>query len=86
MRAIFARSGFTHPLGKIAPAPLRNIRLPMVVKEELERQAAEIRIPLHEYVRDLLTVRAMGADRVKDAFVRRIAAIDGNVPEKSAAE
>lgn len=82
----FARGGFTNPFGKISAKALRNIRLPMAVQEELERQAAEIRIPVHEFVRELVTVRVMGTDRVKATFAKRIEAIDGSVSEKSAEE
>lgn len=83
---VFARAGFTNPFGKIAEHPLRNIRLPMVVKEALERQAAEIRVPLHEFVREVLTVKAMGAEVVKRTYEKRIDAIAEGVPEKSATE
>lgn len=82
----FARSGFTHPLGKMSDRPIRNLRLPLSVEDELQRQAREIRIPFHEYLRDLLSARAFGADKIKRTYAERIDAIAGPEEEPNAKE
>lgn len=77
----FARGGFTNPFGKLTELPIKGLRIPIQVDEALQREAKEIRVPYHEFLREVLTVRAMGREVVKATFAKRIDAIAGSVEE-----
>lgn len=84
--ASFSRGGFTNPFGKLGEAPVRGLRLPRRVEEELHKQAASISVPFHEYVREVLTIQALGVEEVKRTYAARFDAIEKCVEETAPKE
>ena len=65
-----------HPLGKLS-AELPKIKIPDVVKERLEAEASALGLGLVDFVRDLVTVRALGLEEVKRLYGDRFDAVAG---------
>lgn len=77
-----ARTGVTHPFGKLTK-PLPRTTLPDVAYDALAAQAAEARLPLAEYIREVLIVRALGEAMVRSVIERRLAVVAGINPESA---
>lgn len=77
----FSRSGFTNPWGKLDDEPIQAFKVPQVVKARLKEQAAEAGLPFHEYLREIVTIAAMGRGAVKDAYASRVDAIAKTLKE-----
>ena len=75
------RTGYTHPFGKLDDEPLPATKVPTAVKQKLQADASKAGLPLQEYLRELVTIAAMGSDVVKDAYAKRIDAIAGKLKE-----
>lgn len=60
----FARTGHTHPLGKIQP-PIGQLRLHQTADERVRELAAQARKPVLEFVRDILEVAVVGRESIE---------------------
>lgn len=76
-----ARSGFTNPFGKLDDEPIPAFKVPAIVKSRLHEQAQAAGLPFHEYLREVVTIAAMGRDAVKDAYAQRVEAIAKTLKE-----
>ena len=72
----FSRNGSTSPLGKL-DGELPKQRISSQTLAELQRQAAEHGMPLAEFVRLLLDLRAFGADTLKKMHQERVDRVAG---------
>ncbi len=79
--ARFARSGFTNPFGKLDDDPIPAFKVPLVVRQRLQTMANEVGMPFQEFLREVLTIAAMGPDAVKDAYVQRVESIGKTLKE-----
>jgi hypothetical protein len=61
-----SRSGSTSPLGKLSYET--KVRVAELVGEELERQARSLGMGIGEYIREILTIKALGYDHVRMAI------------------
>lgn len=76
-----ARTGYTGPFGKLSEEAIQAFKVPQVVKERLHEQASAAGLPFHEYLREVLTIAAMGREAVKDAYAERVEAIARTLKE-----
>lgn len=81
MPAKASRSGFTNPFGKMDDEPIQAFKVPHAVKARLREQASEAGLPFHEYLREIVTIAAMGRGAVKDAYASRVDAIAKSLKE-----
>jgi hypothetical protein len=77
----FSRSGKTSPLGK-RTAPIPATKVSEETKEILERQAREAGLPLMEFIREFLEIRAHGLDTMQRLHAERLQVVSGKVQEK----
>lgn len=75
-----SRSGFTHPFGKLG-APINGLQLPVEIEALHRQRAEEIRIPFREYLREVLSVAAVGHEEMKRATNDRLSAIAGKLQQ-----
>ena len=78
--ARFSRSGTSSPLGKLTEQ-IPAVKIDGETKELLERQARLAGLPLQEFVRELLTIRAHGLDTVQKLYAARLSVVSGKVEE-----
>ncbi|OGT57551.1 MAG: hypothetical protein A3E01_08415 [Gammaproteobacteria bacterium RIFCSPHIGHO2_12_FULL_63_22] len=78
----FSRNGSTSPFGKLTEQ-IPAIRLSGETKAALEHEARRVGLPLQEFVRELLVVRAHGEDTVKMMYARRVVVVSGKSRECS---
>ena len=74
-----SRSGSTSPLGKLSYET--KVRVAELVGEELERQARSLGMGIGEYIREVLTIKALGYDHVRRLYQDRLEMVAGNGPE-----
>lgn len=79
MSTSLSRSGSTSPLGKLSYET--KVRVAERVGEELERQAREIGLSTTEYIREILTIKALGYDHVRRLYQDRLEMVAGNGTE-----
>lgn len=72
----FSRSGATSPLGKLTEQ-IPAIRIPGETKALLEQQSRLAGLPLQEYVRELLLIRAHGLSTVQSMYSARAEVVSG---------
>lgn len=72
----FSRNGSTSPLGKL-DGELPKQRISSQTLAELQRQASEHDMPLAEFIRMVLDLRAFGADTLKKMHSSRIERVAG---------
>lgn len=72
----FSRSGATSPLGKLSYET--KVRVAEPVGEELERQARSLGRGVTEYIREILTIKALGYDHVRRLYQDRLEMVAGN--------
>jgi hypothetical protein len=77
----FSRSGQTSPLGK-RTAPIPGTKVSEETKEILERLAREAELPLMEFIRELLEIRAHGLDTMQRLHADRLEVVSGKVQER----
>jgi len=80
MSPALSRSGATSPLGKLSFET--KVRVAEQVGEELERQARDLGLSLAEYIRDILTVKALGVDTVRKLYESRLNMVAGIGPQE----
>lgn len=79
MTTTLSRSGSSSPLGKLSFET--TVRVAEPVGEELERQARVLGMTLTEYVRDILTIKAVGYDHVRKLYQDRLEMVAGTGAE-----
>lgn len=80
-RPQFSRSGHTSPLGKrTAPIPANKVSEETL--ERLEQLASEAKLPLREFIRELLEIRAHGLATMQKLHAERLEVVSGKVQEK----
>ena len=76
----FSRSGATSPLGKLTEQ-VPAIKIDGETKELLEQQARAAGLPLQEFVRELLRIRAHGLGTIQKIYAERLSVVSGKVGE-----
>lgn len=79
MSTSLSRSGSTSPLGKLSYET--KVRVAEQVGEELERQARALGLGVGEYIREVLTIKALGYDHVRKLYEDRLEMVAGNGTE-----
>lgn len=79
MATALSRSGSTSPLGKLSYET--KVRVAERVGEELERQARELGLGTTEYIREILTIKALGYDHVRNLYQARLEMVAGTGTE-----
>jgi len=79
MTTTLSRSGSTSPLGKLSYET--KVRVAEAVGEELERQARDLGLGTGEYIREVLTIKALGYDHVRKLYQDRLEMVAGNGTE-----
>lgn len=74
-----SRSGSTSPLGKLTYET--KVRVAEPVGDELERQARALGLGVGEYIREILTIKALGYDHVRKLYQDRLEMVAGNGTE-----
>ncbi len=82
MTTSLSRSGSTSPLGKLSYE--KTVRLAEPVGEELERQARDLGLGVGEYIREVLTIKALGYDHVRRLYEARLEMVSGTGSERGA--
>lgn len=77
----FSRNGTTSPLGKLTEQ-IPAFKIDGETKELLEQQAKSAGLCLHEFVRELLMIRARGLDTMQRLYAERLSVVSGKVEEK----
>lgn len=80
MTTVLSRSGSTSPLGKLSYET--KVRVAEVVGEELERQARDLGLGTGEYIREVLTIKALGYDYVRKLYQDRLEMVAGTGAER----
>lgn len=79
MTTNLSRSGSSSPLGKLSYET--KVRVAEVVGEELERQARALGLGVGEYIREVLTIKALGYDHVRKLYEDRLEMVAGTGTE-----
>ena len=75
MATNLSRSGTTSPLGKLSYEA--KVRLAEPVGEALEYQARQLGLSVGEYIREILTIKALGYDHMRKLYENRLEAVAG---------
>ncbi len=59
-----------------------KVRVAELVGEELERQARDLGLGTAEYIREVLTIKALGYDHVRRLYQDRLEMVAGNGAEQ----
>jgi hypothetical protein len=78
---VLARTGVTSPLGKLTEV-IPAIKVSCETKELLEQASRRAGLTLQEFVRELLTIRAHGKERVHELYRARIESVSGSANEE----
>jgi hypothetical protein len=81
MATSLSRSGSTSPLGKLSYET--KVRVAESVGEELERQARELGLGVGEYIREVLTIKALGYEHVRRLYQDRLEMVAGSGTESA---
>lgn len=79
MTTSLSRSGSTIPLGKLSYET--KVRVAEPVGEELERQARDLGLGVAEYIREVLTIKALGYEHVRRLYQDRLEMVAGTGTE-----
>lgn len=80
MAASLSRSGASSPFGKLTEQ-IPAVRVSGETKEALEQAARRAGMPLLEFVRELLDIRAHGIDDVRRMYGARLDVVSGKAIE-----
>lgn len=75
MATNLSRSGATSPLGKLSYET--KVRVAEPVGEALEFQARQLGLNVTEYIREILTIKALGYDHMRKLYENRLEAVAG---------